>query len=711
MTAAPDKPSDVPPRHRRRDSLLPCAVIGFALCLIGFCHIESRLNQDFADFAAGNRWPILGVLAGLALFVLGSLGLRAALNPVPEAASRRPAVARVGGRRALALRVGAGVALAAGAVLLWYTVYCAMHSPRGLGQGMTLILAVILLPVGAALLEATRRRRGWFCDFGFGRFQDGLPIWRRDAPWLALLLVLWIAGNQISLDTRPGFFHGDESMLVQYGRITYLFPKDEAIHNAPVWMSLFQPFLSGIPRSLMRDLFPDRPYYGARLFTLLVAAATIGLTFLLARGAFGRMSAWFAALLMAGSHVFMAFSRMALNNMDALFLVTGVALCLLAGWRSRRASLGLVAGLLAGLGIYTYQGALLAMPLLALLLAVQGIRDPRALARRWAMLLGVAVGIVIAAAPMVAHHRQDPSALKYRTSAVSILTRENLAVQFKVTGTESLPALILHMAWPALGGVLLWPDASSNYEYARAEPMATRDTAALIALGLAGCFALWRRRRAMMLLLAWVGLGAAIGSLLSISPAPPYAPRLLILIPAVAILCGWVLGGLVSRVGRVLPCAGRWILVAVMVVWVGFIGWRNVDYYHVRYRNDLSNPFYGWVPIGFMDWMRGFHREDHLVLIAPSGVQMFTSAMELYDTGFPRTIVMEPDQPIPPPSESAPRTAYAVHADFLTTYGEQVAKMFPNVTPIEVMNPYRPEAPPSYRVWMVDKGTVPAAAP
>jgi hypothetical protein len=94
-----------------------------------------------------------------------------------------------------------------------------------------------------------------------------------------------------------------------------------------------------------------------RLASALAGTFTIPATYLLARSSFDKSIATLSALFLAGYHVHVHYSRLALNNVWAPFATVVTLLCLWAGLRTRQSWLFAVGGIAMGLGQYTYFGA------------------------------------------------------------------------------------------------------------------------------------------------------------------------------------------------------------------------------------------------------------------------------------------------------------------------------------------------------------------
>jgi predicted small integral membrane protein len=314
-------------------------VVGACLTLTATIHLQTFLGESFSSFLDHNFSLLVLLAVGLCLFALGQ---KWGVGRRPQRQALESPAAHQSNRRWFHCVWAVGlVGVACGGY--GYTIWAVIHGTRGLLPVGAFFASLVCLVGSMVVWEFSARRRSWFVDLGLCSRQSGIPFWKRHGFWVIVYLSVWIFLVQINLDSRPGFLHGDEAMIIDYGQQTYMH-QDAVQRIAPVWSSGYQPYLSGIPRALLRDLFPGQLNYGARLFSVLMSAGVLGSLFLLGRRYFGVVTAWLALLLCSTSHVYLAFSRLALNNIDALFLACVFLLAFLGAWRSRRPSLGVLGG-------------------------------------------------------------------------------------------------------------------------------------------------------------------------------------------------------------------------------------------------------------------------------------------------------------------------------------------------------------------------------
>ncbi len=675
-------------RYWENDRWYPLSLIGFLLAAVAFHRLDAPSGQRWSDFVQKNSRLLALMGVGLLLYVIGETGRVGRTRPVGGYVAGRKKISR----RGWWIRKGLGsLAIAAGMSGYAYSIWHAYKSPFGLDGPAAMLAGIISLAVGLGLMEI--RRRSLSGDLGLKIIPKGTPIHRGDGPWLALALFIWICLQVYHLETRPGFFSDDAAVVVTYGRDTYA-PNTGQTLRSP-WNVIFEPFLDCIPHALAFELFPTHPYLGPRLVSVASSATLLATFFLFARANFGRIAAWITFSFLGSNHIFLAFARSGLTNLDAL-LMTGLwAWSWTAAWRARRASLGWVAGASVGLAVYMYPGAMMLFPLCLLSAADQFWRNPREFLRRKWVMSALIVGCALTSAPHFIYLRNNMWDANHRANEVFILMRENLEYAFKETETKDVFSMLIARAWPAIGGALLWHHSSMPWDYAsNAMPITDHDTAGLFVLGLVGALFLWRRRLVPVTILYWWGVAIIFGSLLTTSA--PYAPRLTLTLGAGYLLAGGVIGGLIERARRL---GGRWLAIPLLVAAIlgsGTIAFRNMRHYY-QYANDLKNEGYIRMGVGFMEFLRTVPRDVPLVYYGWGHAQFM-----LIDR---KTSIQyhEATDPIPSPDPAQPRTAYVFQIPQFTEVEAQFQKAHPDLKSVDVLNPYRPELPPTHHVYWIER--------
>jgi hypothetical protein len=525
-----------------------------------------------------------------------------------------------------------------------------------------------------------------------------------------LVVALWAAVQIPRLDTRPGYFHGDEATVIIHGRNAYRpNPIGDALDRpmrvraveAP-WRTVYHPFLTCIPRAYFHYLFPERPYFGSRLYGAIVGSLSVVALFLFTRAGFGRATAWTAALFYASSHLILRYSRSGFTNLDAIVLLGFWGLAFLGAWRSRRVSLALAAGALAGLSYYFYYGALLAIPLTFGLWIFFFATRPRRAIRRRSLALAMAIGFALAAAPNALFNAKwRPSDTRWHRNSVTVFQPSNVEAIRRAVGGEGAIDTMIRYAWPSIGGALLWSNGNFQADYGSGRrPTLNRLLAGLLLLGLVGAAARGRPRRTLAIVVAWWALAIVFGSLLTYGA--PYAPRLVTMVAAACILGAWALVDLVRRARGTFGAMAAWMAAGPAVALAAVIAIGDARHYYFDYIEDFENVGYSRTPVGMMAFMKDFPADAKLVLFAPWEFQINTSNMALFDTGFPREIFTDRDSlDAPPPPHPRLATAYAIKLPEFSRVDSAMAARDDIDEVVEIANPYRPSMHPTHRVYWI----------
>ncbi len=522
----------------------------------------------------------------------------------------------------------------------------------GIGWALSLILLVVAF-IG------DRPPRGRDAD---ARAQDveDRTAWHLPIRWEVLIVlgifVLALALRVYHVDDWTFGMHGDEgeagmdALAIYQGHLVSPFLSG--------WFGQLNFYYWGI--ALLMHVF-GTGLGGVRAFALIVGTITVVPFYLLVRDWFGTRTAIIAAVLLAVSDVDIAFSREELSTITTpLFLVVGF-LCLFRGMRTRRPLYFVLAGYAFMLNPYFYFGGRIAPILLGgalafLFVAAPVLRLPgdyRALRRRMPdlarlravgealrteirgllfygrHLVVLAIACVICAGPWFVYSTDH--AAEWNSRPLEKLVFNNagrMAQQYGATHDPLyvglrmpqpsdvypfLPVVFEHTSlsvqvardgfWPrVLWGQLTTTlsiltyrgDASSFYTFAEA-PAAKPIEAALIILGLAWAVWRWRDSRMAMLLIWFWGIVLS-GGVLTIDA--PYMPRILGIVPAIALFAALPLSKLsaefiyaVSLFGRRIRLArmGQAFTAVALIALLAGLGVQNYNDYYNHY--VLNHPF------------------------------------------------------------------------------------------------------------------------
>jgi len=278
-----------------------------------------------------------------------------------------------------------------------------------------------------------------------------------------------------------------------------------------------------------------------RLPAALVGTVTVPLLYLFARRLWGRQAAFLAALFLAAYDYHIHYSRLGANNVwDALFVLLALWALdrgLVASNGVSQARFFILSGLVMGLSAYFYTGARLLPPLIAIYLVFLWVqrrlhperaRAVKGLDGRLVLLLVLA--FLIAAGPMLHYALTHPDDWNARLNQVGIIQSGWLAREPGLTGKSTL-RILAEQFLRAAGAFHVFPDRTVWYGARR--PLLGPLAGVFALLGMVWALAHWRERRYFLLLL-WFWSVIVAGGMLTESP--PSSQRLVIAIPAVALL-------------------------------------------------------------------------------------------------------------------------------------------------------------------------------
>jgi len=524
---------------------------------------------------------------GLVLCALGGVCFLAAwrlVSPAQKQAARQPW--RLALPAWLAHWPIASALLALGVFLALAASLLARDRPLDQSTGDVVLLWA--LGMVAAALAALVKRPGW-----------GWPAERPNIrAWLAHLAQLdraaWLEAGAVAGLTLIALL----LRIIGLGQVPFAVGGDEAWHGLLARQvlagQLRNPFAMGYMSMPTLFYWPlswslrlaGNNVWALRLPAALAGTATIPILYLFARGLWGRRVALLAAAFLATYDYHLHYSRLGANNIwDALFVL--LALWALdrglapepegpqargrEQWRSF-----IAAGLIMGLSVYFYTGARL-LPILTLIYAGYVCIRRRGRVERLGLHLGLlALALLIAAAPMLAYARVHPDQWNARINQVGILQSGWLVREAELTG-KGVPQLLAEQFLRAAGAFNVFPDRTVWYGADR--PLLAFGAGVLAVLGMAWALAHWRRR-GNFLLLIWFWAVIVTGGMLTESP--PSSQRLVIAIPAVAILVALGLERTVHLGSHLLTLPRVWERVALVLLIVA-LGAANVRYYFLEF--------------------------------------------------------------------------------------------------------------------------------
>ncbi len=449
-------------------------------------------------------------------------------------------------------------ALLVGSGLFFSCVATLLSRGRTLDQSTSDVVILWLVGIGAVVGAAfwpTARPSGILTEWKTRLREVHLRTWLEIAT-VTGLTVLALILRVAALESVPYTLGGDEAW---HGLLARQVLSGEM--RNPFYMGyMSMPTLFYWPMSWSLRLAGNN-MVGLRLPAALVGSITIPVLYLFARRLWGRRTALLATAFLAAYDYHVHYSRLGANNVwDPLF----VALALWALDRGLTREQGrilpassrsfLLAGLVMGLSFYFYTGARLLPALAAIYVIFVWVR-------RWASrirsndfsrsgdervtkvaptkvftdglglnLVLLVLAFLVVAGPMLSYALAHPDEWSARLNQVGILQSGWLEREPELTGKSTLRILAEQFLRSA-GAFHVFPDRTVWYGAER--PLLDFLAGAFALLGMAWAVLHWRDRRYFLVLL-WFWSVIITGGMLTESP--PSSQRLVIAIPAVALL-------------------------------------------------------------------------------------------------------------------------------------------------------------------------------
>lgn len=396
------------------------------------------------------------------------------------------------------------------------------------------------------------------------------------------LTALAFALRAVALDSIPYALGGDEAWHGLLARQVI----EGKLRNPFVMGYMSMPTLFYWPVSWSLRLVGDT-MVGLRFPAALAGAATVPVLYLFVRRLWGRRTAFLAAAFLETYDYHLHYSRLGANNVwDALFVLLALwALVegLVARDRSQQVRAYLLVGLTMGLSAYFYTGARLLPVMIGVYLLFLWLRQRRARGGEapWPgldgrLILLLLVAFVVAAGPILGFAQAHPDDWNARVNQVGILQSGWLAREPGLTGKSTLQVLAEQLG-RAAGAFHVFPDRTAWYGADR--PLLGFLAGIFAMLGMVWAAMHWKDRRCFLVLL-WFWSVIVTGGMLTESP--PSSQRLVLAIPAVALLVALGLEQTVGLVRRAAGLDGRWERVALGALLLA-LALGSVAFYFVEF--------------------------------------------------------------------------------------------------------------------------------
>jgi hypothetical protein len=373
-----------------------------------------------------------------------------------------------------------------------------------------------------------------------------------------------------ALTTLPHNFDGDFASVGLQARA--IATGQEQRIFAYGWAAI--PMLGYYPAAITMALF------GTSLFGLNSSGVIEGILmivgiYLLGRDLFHPRVGLIGAALMTVSYAHLAASRQACYIDPVVFLVFAIYF-FVVGLREGRWGATVASGLLTALCIQTYYSGRIVVFIVGFMLVYLLVfRRAWLRSRGWTVALW-ALAVLIALGPMLVVFARDLDGFMSRTREVFILSPEIVKHMQGVYQVTTIPEMMLQQLRHTALMFNYYTDSSTQFGFRR--PFLDPFTMTLFVLGIGFALFHWRRFGAV-LILAWTVLGVLAGCFLTANA--PFWPRLLILLPPVALLPALATDAIYERMKRGLErlgnAAGLLVpaaLIAILVV-VGISNWNT----------------------------------------------------------------------------------------------------------------------------------------
>lgn len=410
--------------------------------------------------------------------------------------------------------------------------------------------------------------------------RKGFGLDRTDRIIVAAFLVVGVLSRTLFLATWPPFIHGDEA---QFGLIGLRFWNSLDAPFATNWLG--HPGLSFLPFAVTVGLLGPN-LLGLRLSAGVFGGLAMAALYLTGKKAFGRTIGVMAALILLLNVSNFHLSRMGMNNSQAvLVVIVGVGAFLSVLENPHRKRQWVILGLSLGLPVDTYFAALV-WPLIAAVVTLPFL--PRFI-RQWRVIRpGVAamiIALLIAAGPMLLFFAMHPADAVARGQGIWLFNNDAMQHEIQAYGVKpgDTTAVWQRQVARSLEALQMRGDTSLHYNSPR--PLLDPVISVAFLLGLVVLLRRWRDPTSV-LLFAWLLLNLIFGSVLVVDP--PWAPRLVTLVPAASIIGGL---GLVRVWSALVPAAvlrQRVVtMAAIACVVLGAV--LGFSYYFGPYRMSAPN--------------------------------------------------------------------------------------------------------------------------
>lgn len=317
------------------------------------------------------------------------------------------------------------------------------------------------------------------------------------------------------LDHIPSGFHVDEVALSNFslkllnGQITTLIGVGE--HNHPI--------VSFLPQTLSLELL-GRTVFAARLPSAIISALAIPIYYLLVKYLFGTKTALISSVLFLCSHLWIAMSRLALNNSQIVFFELTTFFFLFLALNKNKLFYFFLTGMGCGLMFYLYAGYRIVPLIVAIIFIYDTFIKKRKNINFIDSLLKIVIiilGFLIISFPQINYFYQHPYAFTSRNNDISILGNGAEATQWKQNNYPNKNNFQI-LSSQILKTFMISPDShDTSGQYGYPKKVLDPISFVLVLLGLLFCVYRIKESKYLFLIL-WFFITLLFGNILAIDP-------------------------------------------------------------------------------------------------------------------------------------------------------------------------------------------------
>ena len=402
-------------------------------------------------------------------------------------------------------------------------------------------------------------------------FRQSRRSW--ELPVMVGVLILALGIRLLDLTSHPFILSGSEASIgldawaVADGRIQNPF--------ATAWLTnpTLPLYLLSVPISIF-----GRSIMAIRILSPFIGTLTVVAVYLFGRRLWGPVVGLFAAILLAGSHIHVHYSRLGMTNIwDPLFASAALGLIYVA-WQERNRSLWILAGIVTGLNAYLFTTSHI-LPIILFGIFIYLLRDWREIWEQRSAIFAAFILALIVSLPQLLFYRSNPNIFFDRANTLGIIQSGWYLDESAASGL-SLSEVVLRQLWYGLNSFNAGLDNSTSYNPGTSILSFWVSALFLVGVGLA----VWRFKQLRnAILLVWVLVTLIFaGALLE---RPPNSHRLLIALPAVYLITSLGVIWLTYRLLRFLKLSKRYVVPVVLSV-VIIIAVRDMMFYFGDYQNQ-----------------------------------------------------------------------------------------------------------------------------